>query len=504
MKLAHLLTDFLSLPAQQDRDISGLSLDSRQVSYGHLFLAFPGEHVDGRDYIGAAIQKGAVAVLCEAKGAELKELKVATTIPLIYIENLQDKLSHLASIFYAHPSQKMTVIGVTGTNGKTSICHYLAQILGQLAKPCAVLGTVGNGFLGNLQTAKLTTPDAIEVQRLLAEYYQQGAEIVVMEVSSHSLIQARVAAVAFEGAVFTNLSQDHLDYHGTMHAYGQAKHLLFKFASLKYVVLNADDPFSAVIMKSLSPTVKPYIYSLINQESSSTKTATLYAESLHLNDKKLRANIQTPWGQMLLESDILGDFTISNLLAVLGVLGALEIPLEKLIKPLNQLKAVPGRMDRIGGNAQWPLIIVDYAHTPDALEKVLSSLRAQCSAQLWCVFGCGGERDLTKRPLMAKAAERYADQIIVTDDNPRHEDPQAIVADILAGFKDRAKLRVEHDREAALAYAIHNAQVEDYILIAGKGHETYQLIGDCVFEFNDKKIVEKILGEDSACHQSCN
>ncbi len=481
------LSDLLdrSLPPY-DVLITGLSLDSRKVQPGDLFFAFQGTSQDGRQFIDEAIKKGAHAVLAETD--QVLQLPVVRhNVPIISFRDLKHYVSEIAGRFYQNAAESMTLIGVTGTNGKTSCTYFLASILKQLAQPCGVIGTLGYGIYDDIQTSGMTTPDAITIQRILAEFKEQKTQYVAMEVSSHSLSQARVEALPFTVGIFTNLTQDHLDYHGTMEAYGAAKKRLFENLKTKYAVINADDPFSQTLMEAFPNKKNLLTYS-------THASASVYATQVKL-DHGIRAHIVTPWGEGELQTSLMGQFNLSNVLAVITALGILKIPLETILTCFKKVKSVPGRMETVGGHEQ-PLVVVDYSHTPDSLEKALQALRPHCQGKLFCVFGCGGDRDRGKRPLMAAIAERCADHVIVTDDNPRTEDPEQIVADILKGFVHPEKIIVQHDRSKAIYNSIQYAQRGDCVLIAGKGAETYQQIGEVKIPFSDIEQVNRCLAEN--------
>lgn len=472
--------------------IQELTQDSRRVAPGILFLAVPGLRVDGRDFIESVIEKGAAAVVYEnGDSYQLPATLQSCPIPLIGVTDLDSQMSLIASRFYQQPTQKMTVIGVTGTNGKTSITQFIAQALAAQHQRCAVIGTIGKGFLPNLQSTGYTTPDAINLQKDLAECLAQGADSVAMEVSSHSLSQHRVAGIKFDIAVFTNLTRDHLDYHGTMEAYGAAKSKLFQFPSLKYAVYNGDDEFGLQLLAQHPSHVQALVYS--THPKLKVNCPMIIAEQITPTSQGFTIAVQTPWGKGLVHSPLLGRFNVSNLLAVLSVLGALQIPLAASIKALENLQSVNGRMQSFGGRNGQPLVIVDYAHTPDALLQVLSSLREHHPQKLWCVFGCGGDRDRGKRPQMGAIAAQHSDHIVLTNDNPRSEQPTQIAAEIQAGIPPNHPLYIELDRAAAIAYALQTAGPKDIVLIAGKGHETEQILGNQILHFSDIETVEKLL-----------
>ncbi len=485
IKLSKLLYKLYDTPLYSDPLITGLSADSRTVKPGDLFFAYKGEEADGRKFIEDAISKGAHAVLIEVQSNKTLPVHKNGNIPILPVDHLEQHVGPIAATFCGLPSQQLQAIGITGTNGKTSCSHFIAEALHYLAHPCGVVGTLGSGIYGDLLSNGFTTPPPILLQNILASFVKKKVEYVAMEVSSHSLEQGRVNGVEFAVGVFTNLSRDHLDYHGDMQAYGAAKKKLFASHVSRQAVVNLDDPFGLMLAKSLDP-AHTLTYSLENPEAS------IYARSYQLTLEGIHTEIVTPWGTGLVSVPLIGKFNLSNLLASLGALGLVGIPFQDLLKSFSQLTPVPGRMQTFGGGAQ-PLIVVDYSHTPDALEKALLALRAHCKNNLLCLFGCGGDRDRGKRPEMAKIAERLADKVIVTDDNPRTEDSERIMQDIFKGFLHPEKIVMEHDRAKAIHDIIDYAKSGDCVLIAGKGAETYQLIGDQSFPFNDgEKVMEKL------------
>lgn len=445
--------------------IRELTLDSRKVRPGDLFLAVPGTQQDGRVHIADAIARGAAAVAYEAEGALPM---TAHSAELVALKGLAGQLSAIAGRFYGEPSRGLHLIGITGTNGKTSVSQLLAQALDLLGERCGIVGTLGNGFYNALALGRHTTPDPIGVQATLAEMKKAGARAVAMEVSSHGLHQGRVAALAFDVAVFTNLSRDHLDYHGSMQAYGEAKAALFAWSGLRCRVLNLDDAFGRELAGAEHP-ARLIGYSLENP------AAYLYCRDIHFDEQGVRATLVTPRGEGHLRSSLLGRFNLSNLLAVVGALLGMDYTLDEILKLLPQLQGPVGRMQRLGGVKQ-PLLVVDYAHTPDALEKVLEALRPHVKGRLLCLFGCGGDRDRGKRPLMAAVVERLADGVLVTDDNPRSEAPEQIFNDIRAGFANPEAVQFVHGRGQAIAQLVAAASADDVLVLAGKGHEDYQEI----------------------------
>ncbi|MEG0968676.1 MAG: UDP-N-acetylmuramoyl-L-alanyl-D-glutamate--2,6-diaminopimelate ligase [Pseudomonas sp.] len=475
--------------ASRDPSIRELTLDSRNIRPGDLFLAVPGALVDGRDHIADALKRGAAAVAYEAQGATVLPI---TEVPLIPVKGLIAQLSDIAGRFYGEPSRQLDLVGVTGTNGKTSVTQLVAQALDKLGQRCGLIGTLGTGFYGELQSGRLTTPDPIAVQATLNDLKKAGAKAVAMEVSSHALDQGRVAALEFDIAVMTNLSRDHLDYHGSMQAYEDAKARLFAWPNLRCRVVNLDDDFGRRLAAEKGES-RLISYSLKDRDAS------LYCREAHFDDEGVRAVIVTAQGERTLRSRLLGRFNLSNMLAAVGTLLALDYALDEILKITPLLEGPIGRMQRLGGGSK-PLVVVDYAHTPDALEQVLQALRPHAKGQLLCLFGCGGDRDRGKRPLMAEVAERLADRVLVTDDNPRTEDPQQIFADIRPGFAQADAVEFVAGRGAAIAQLIASAGVDDVIVLAGKGHEDYQEINGERHDFSDLVEAEKALAVWEAPH----
>ncbi|WP_417660495.1 UDP-N-acetylmuramoyl-L-alanyl-D-glutamate--2,6-diaminopimelate ligase [Pseudomonas sp.] len=474
--------------------IRELTLDSRKVRPGDLFLAVPGLNQDGREHIADALERGAAAVAYEAGGAFDMSVDNAE---LVAIKDLAGQLSAIAGRFYGEPSRGLHMVGITGTNGKTSVSQLLAQALDMLGERCGIVGTLGNGFYNALAQGLHTTPDPIGVQAVLADLKKSGARALAMEVSSHGLDQGRVAALDFNIAVFTNLSRDHLDYHGTMEAYAAAKAKLFNWSSLRCRVINLDDAFGQqlALQKHESRLIS---YSLDNAD------AYLHCRDVQFDDHGVRATLVTPRGEGSLRSSLLGRFNLSNLLAVVGALLGLDYALDEILKVLPNLQGPIGRMQRLGGvnvaGFKQPLVVVDYAHTPDALEKVLEALRPHVQGKLLCVFGCGGDRDRGKRPLMAAVVERLADQVIVTDDNPRSEKPEQIFADIRDGLVNADSAQFIAGRGIAIAQVISAASADDVVLLAGKGHEDYQEINGVRQPFSDLQEAAKALTAWEVAH----
>jgi UDP-N-acetylmuramoyl-L-alanyl-D-glutamate--2,6-diaminopimelate ligase len=465
-------------------EYTGISIDSRRVKPGDLFIAYAGDMTDGRAYIPQALLAGAVAVLWDASEfAWNPDWKV----PNLPIANLRYQAGYIADGFFGHPSHQMWVAGITGTNGKTSCAKWIAQSLTKLGSQCAVIGTLGSGLAGEEATTKTalnTTPDAVSLHATLKGMRAQGAGAVAMEVSSHGIEQGRVNGVSFDVALFTNLTRDHLDYHGSMNAYKKTKARLFSWPGLKHAVINLDDRFGAELASCIDR-------SRVNVIGYGFGRGEIAGHKLDLSTKGLKLEIKTPWGAAKVSSGILGAFNAYNILGVLGVLACADVRLDDAVAAVSALEPVPGRMQTIR-EAGFPLIAIDYAHSPDSLEKVLETLRdlLMPGAQLHCVFGCGGDRDPGKRPLMGEIATRLAHQSIITSDNPRSENPRSIIDEIAAGA--HSTYRIEPDRATAIHDAIHDAAPEDIVLIAGKGHETYQEIAGQHLPFSDVEVVRSL------------
>ncbi len=463
--------------------VHGLTLDSRAVRAGDAFVALRGTRQHGILFAPAALASGASVVIAEAPAPPAPP----TVAPVVWIDGLCERLGAIAARFHGEPCAALRVVGVTGTNGKTSTVQLLAQALHHAGRRVATVGTLGAGLFGALREGERTTPDAIAVQALLRDFRDLGAQDVAMEVSSHALDQGRVNGVHFSVAVFTNLTRDHLDYHGTMEAYGAAKARLFAWPGLGWAVVNVDDGFGRALADRLPADVQR-LRCAIDAEA-----AEIRASAVRTDARGLRFHLATPWGEAEVATALLGRFNVANLLGVVGALGALGVDFAAICDALAALRPVNGRMARLGGDGTQPLVVVDYAHTPDALEQALLTLRAHCAGALVCVFGCGGERDAGKRPQMAAIAARLADRVIVTDDNPRSEDGDAIVAQILTGFDRPGAVTVQRDRAAAIGVAVQAATSADIVLIAGKGHEPYQEIAGRRLPFDDLVVARSAL-----------
>jgi len=488
MRLAELLPDVAAVPAALE--ITGLVMDSRAVQPGDGFVAIAGFGAHGLLFADQAKAAGARAILFEPPAPH----DAPAPSDAIPVPGLRARLGELGDRFHDHPSHAMTTVGVTGTNGKTSTVQLIAQAWTLLGTTAGTIGTLGAGLYGNAIPTGFTTPLVLQMHQLLAQLRDEGAQALAMEVSSHALDQQRVAGVHFDVAVFTNLTRDHLDYHGDMAAYGAAKAKLFGWPGLRSAVINLDDDYGRALFDALHPSLRS-----IGTSARGLDDANVRAEQIALDNRGVAFDLVVEGERHRVESPLLGRFNVDNLLAVAGVLAALDVPSAQIAHVLSRLQPIHGRMNRLGGHDARPLVVVDYAHTPDALEQALSSLRAHAAARLVCVFGCGGERDRGKRPQMAAIAERLADRVFVTDDNPRGEDGDVIVADILAGFSDAlrhdtTRLTVERDRGAAIARAIGEAGPNDIVLIAGKGHEPYQEIHGVKHPFDDTDVARRALG----------
>ncbi|MGA9334313.1 MAG: UDP-N-acetylmuramoyl-L-alanyl-D-glutamate--2,6-diaminopimelate ligase, partial [Rudaea sp.] len=485
--------------------------DSRELQRGDAFVALKGATTHGITFAPAALAQGASVILAEAPAPvasnatansgrdnvpspaggrgwrEAPDEAGVSAGPVVWIDGLREQVGEIAARFFDRPSASLKVIGVTGTNGKTSTVQLLASALQMLGAQAATIGTLGAGLVGEIVAAERTTPDAVRVHALLAQFRDAGASHVAMEVSSHALDQGRVNAVEFDIAVFTNLSRDHLDYHGSMEAYGAAKAKLFAWPGLRCAVIDSDDAFGRQLSQNLPASVQRLSYAIGDSQ------AEIVAHDVQSDSSGLSFFLRTPWGEAQVRSSLLGRFNIYNLLGVAGCLGALGYDFAQIPVVLSRLKPVTGRMSRLGGGSSTPLIVIDYAHTPDALEQALGNLREHCSGQLICVFGCGGERDRGKRPLMGAIAERLADSIIVTDDNPRGEDGDAIVNQIVAGLSRPQQASIRRDRAVAIFHAVCTAGPGDIVLIAGKGHEPYQEIAGIKHDFDDVDVARHAL-----------
>jgi len=491
MRLSSILKHIMQLPQKADVEFIRLQLDSRKAAAGDVFVALKGTQVDGRQFISEVISRGTVAVLAESETNDAA-VDFQNDIPVISIPKLRNALGEIAAAYYGYPAREMKIYGVTGTNGKTSITHFLAQALQHLAVPCGVIGTLGNGIYGSLGEPGLTTPDAVTLQAMLREFANNGANAAAMEVSSHSIDQGRINGIEFEAGIFTNLTQDHLDYHGTMEAYAAVKKRLFTDFPIKHIIINSDDTVGRKWLEEIKHPSR-FAYGLHHAQLPAS-IPQIFADKISLSLSGIHCTLSTPWGDGDLSLPLIGQFNLCNVMAVLAVLCLQGFSFQDVLNVLMKLSAVPGRMQLLGGRGR-PLVAVDYSHTPDSLEKALQSLRKHTGGKLICVFGCGGNRDIAKRPLMAGIAEQWSDQVIVTNDNPRHEDPEEIARQIIKGFQFPERVDIILDRSKAIEKSIQCATANDCILIAGKGAEQYQQIGDQKYPFDDVKQVNRYLNE---------
>ena len=478
--LKPLLAGFVEVPADADVEISALVLDSRSVTPGALFLGIRGDRLDGRKYVPEAVQAGAAAVVCDAEW----KAPDALAVPCFIVDDLRRKIALIANRFYGFPSRLLCIVGLTGTNGKTTCGFLLAQALNHLGRRSAFIGTIGSGLIEQLEPNHLTTPDAIELQQTLADFVGRDAHSVCMEVSSHALSQHRVEGVEFDVALFTNISRDHLDYHQDMSAYVNAKLMLFRRTGLNIAVINHDDPHENMVCKSIK-SARIWTYGV-------REGADIYPLSVDSSFAGLYLRLATPAGEMKLRTSLFGQVNVPNIAAVVATLLALDYHPADIVDAMAVVVAPPGRMESFERERGDPRVFVDYAHTPVALEGALRSLKAHSSGKIWCVFGCGGERDRGKRSVMGAVADRWADEIVLTNDNPRGESPDQIITDIEAGIESHEALR-QPDRAKAIYQAIKNADEDDIVLIAGKGHEQSQLIGNTLFPFCDREVVTNLL-----------
>ncbi|MCC5871803.1 MAG: UDP-N-acetylmuramoyl-L-alanyl-D-glutamate--2,6-diaminopimelate ligase [Gammaproteobacteria bacterium] len=445
--------------------VQGIMLDSRRIRPGEMFLALPGVLYDGRAFIREAVARGA-AVICVDGAVTAADREAAAGVPILGVDDLAVVAGNLAAAYYDDPSRALEVLGVTGTNGKTSCTHHLAEMLQRLGDSAGICGTLGNGFPGQLRSTGLTTADAVSLQRTLAWMRDAGAKWVAMEVSSHALDQNRVAGISFSGALFTNLSRDHLDYHGSMEAYAESKRQLFLTPGLDVAVINRDDAYGCALMERVPTPLDVLDFSLRDP------AAAVHLTALVRDEHGAHASVVSPWGRGELHTRLLGDFAVSNLLGCATLLGGLGLPFADVLA-VADVAPVSGRMQPFA-HPGGATLVVDYAHTPDALAKTLAALHECFAGRVLCVFGCGGERDPGKRPEMGREAVSAADYVVITDDNPRSEDGDAIVRDILAGIPAGSAMAIERDRRRAIELALARARPGDVVLIAGKGHEDYQ------------------------------
>jgi UDP-N-acetylmuramoyl-L-alanyl-D-glutamate--2,6-diaminopimelate ligase len=482
MKLSMLLKPF-EIQVTEDCEITGLHNDSRQINPGYLFIAYKGELADGRQYISKAIEAGAKAIVYDPVNCS-EDSFPSGSVPIIPFPEVSNYLGQLSSIFFGEPVKALDITGITGTNGKTTIAYMLTQAYAFLGDATAYIGTLGHGAIDAMQPLQNTTPDGLVLHQLFNQYKHEGVKQVCMEVSSHALSLNRVDKVKFDTAVFTNLSHEHLDFHHTFEAYANAKARLFAWPGLKFAVINADDAHSELMKSKLRPDCKLITYGVREKSD-------VAAKDIRLSVTGSSFTIVSQWGDFPLTIKVIGLFNIYNALAVFSCLMVNGYSSVMVLDVMSKLEAVPGRMKVV---SQSPGILVDFAHTPDALDNALSTLTELKTGRIITVFGCGGERDKEKRPIMGKIASQYSDVLIITSDNPRREDPLDIINQIEAGVaKEDTYVLSIINRKEAIEKAISMAEADDMILIAGKGHESYQQIGLERFDFSDQNIVEKIL-----------
>ena len=477
--LATLLAGMTGDDRLPDVRVSGLSLDARLLERGDAFVALGGRQAHGMDYLADAIEAGAAAVIYDG----IREVPPDCPLPAVAVEGLNDQLPVLARRVWGDMTD-MDLVAVTGTNGKTSVAWLLAQAIDG-----AMIGTLGVGRPGRHDPGSLTTPDLFSVYRSLARLRNQGLTRVVLEASSHALDQQRLAGLQFTTAIFTTLGHDHLDYHGDLEAYGKAKARLFRDLSSRRQIINIDDIFGMNLARELKSSPGRITYGIQTREPVDLRGCLLAA-----NRSGLKAELSSQGQAMIVKAPLLGRINLYNLLVVAAELIARGLEPDQVVAICQRLEPVPGRMQPVVG-PQGRTVVIDYAHTPDALENILTSLRELAPSQLWCVFGCGGDRDQAKRPRMGRIAESLADQVILTDDNPRHENSLTIIRAIQAGMRHPQRCHVIPDRATAIRKALNLAGDDDLILVAGKGHETEQIVGDRRLEFSDEAVVRQILEE---------
>ncbi|WP_026377400.1 UDP-N-acetylmuramoyl-L-alanyl-D-glutamate--2,6-diaminopimelate ligase [Aestuariibacter salexigens] len=480
-----------------DIRVDSLTLDSRNVAIHSAFIAVKGHERDGREFIPQAISLGAKLIIAQTDEAdEHGAITMREQSVIVHVFNLPELISDMAAAFYHYPAQQLDVIAVTGTNGKTSTVQLISQLRRLIGDTSASIGTLGSGIY-QLNDAEInyddtlnTTPDAVTMQSLMADFVASGVKQVALEASSHALVQHRIAALDTKVAVFTNLTRDHLDYHGSMAEYARAKRLLLTQPSLQFAVLNRDDEESLNWHKAMPEGVTP-VWVSASGDKPDAKELYCVATQIEYLPNGISLNLDSSWGQGTLSVRLLGAFNITNLLSALASLLCLQVPLRALLEHSALLRPVPGRMEVFGDDASAH-VVVDYAHTPDALHQALLAVRQHNAGRVWCIFGCGGERDQGKRVLMGEIAEQLAERVILTNDNSRSEDPQAIISDILSGMRAPDKVQIELDRRVAIQSCLKQASAEDMILVAGKGHETYQIIGDTRHDYNEREYIKHL------------
>lgn len=471
-------------------EVDDLVLDSREVAIHKGFLAVAGHNLDGRDFIPQAVSLGAKVILAETDSeSEHGAMSMREHSLIISFYQLFEQLSALAAVFFGNPTEHLNTVAVTGTNGKTSTTHFISQLSNALTKPAWFAGTLGQGALQALQCSKNTTPDPISIQRLAWQALQAGASDLAFEASSHALVQGRIKQVNTRVAVFTNMSRDHLDYHGSMEEYAKAKRLLMQQPGLQTLVLNQNDAEHVNWLRFKPAAVSVILIGL--SELTSLPHAYCFADNITYSAEGLAFRVHSSWGEGQLNLPMYGEFNILNVLSAIATQVALGRTFQDVLKAARQLIPVAGRAEFFRAEGK-PDIVVDYAHTPDALHKILSSMRAHCAGQLYCVFGCGGDRDKGKRPQMGRVAYQDSDYVVLTNDNVRNEDPQDIIGDILQGMPDHHKVYVETDRKMAIKWAVSQGDADDLIVLAGKGHETSQVIGDLVTDYDERLFIKSL------------
>ncbi len=491
MLLSELLADFVAIESLPPLVISNIASHSDQITPGSAFIALPGISSNGIDYAIDAVKAGAVAVIYDGADEYSQQrvplLRKQVDACWVPVEQLERANGFIVSRFFGDPAQAMTIVGITGTDGKSSVTHLVVQALSRIGKKCASIGTLGYGIANDLVPDSLTTPDAVSLQARLHEFRQKRCEYVVMEVSSHALEQFRVNGCDFDIAVLTNLGRDHLDYHGSHESYAAAKARLFHEFELSGRVVNADDAFGQQLSRAVDAK------SLIRYSTAGEGRSEVSLKSREISASGQNLVALTPLGEITAVTALLGDFNVENTLACIGTLIALGLDRQQIETAVKDLKPIPGRMEKFSGGAGRAAAVIDFAHTEQALRACLQACRGHTEGQLWCVFGCGGDRDRGKRSGMGRAAEELADRIIVTDDNPRNESPEKIVGEILAGMENPERACVVNNRQAAIEYALSQAAPGDLVVIAGKGHEQEQIIGNERRPFSDRHVVRRIL-----------
>lgn len=498
MTLKELLHDLAVVDYLPEVEVTGMTLDSRKVLPGYVFVALEGQYDHGLAYAEVAVEKGCVAVFCDADFDQYCQQilsRLMTRVMCVPVKNLQRKLGIIASRMYDYARDDIFITGITGTDGKTSVSHFIAQCMNSEKRPSAVVGTLGNGLLSQLSESSHTTPDVISLHEMLSDYYKAGAASIAMEVSSHGLDQNRVSGLVFDVAVLTNLSRDHLDYHGTVDAYKKAKLKLFADEQSKSLVLNIDDVFGDEIYGKYKDKKKIWLYGL-DQDKARLSRNYAYADELSLEKTGISFTLYSSQGVARVSTRLIGEFNVYNALACFCVLIESGMNFNHAVKKLEKLETVKGRME-IHAIEGKPAFVIDYAHTPEALSQALMNIRKHTRGKLICVFGCGGDRDSGKRPLMAQVAEELSDLVIITSDNPRNESPENIIEDIKKGVVNHINVIIEQDREEAIKQALNMASEDDIVLIAGKGHEEYQLIAEQKIPFSDRRVALAALGESA-------